>query len=131
MGRPRKQIPLEAELVRATKAVPFELLMDKDAINYLENRRLEYVKRIEAIASEAEIEWRQATDPAAKIAFFNVDLKASAYLTRLTSVYKQKIDVTASQLGLLKPPDLSKMSDADLKALEQAVDIEGTEVKEQ
>jgi hypothetical protein len=130
MGRPRKP-PLEAELVRATKAVPFEVLLDKDAINYLENRRLEYIQRIERIAEEAENAWRDATDPAARKAFMDTDLKASAYLLRLTSAYKTKVDVTASQLGLLKPPDLSKMTDADLKALEQTVDIEGTEVKEQ
>lgn len=130
MGRPRTKPPLEAELVRATKAVPFEVLLEPDAINYLENRRLEYIQRIERIAEEAEVAWRDAIDPSAKKAFMDIDLKASAYCLRLTSAYKTKVDVTASQLGLLKPPDMSKLTDTELKAMEQAVDIEGTEIKE-
>ncbi len=130
MGRPRKTPSLEGELVRATKAVPFEVLLDKDAIVYLENRRLEYIHRIERIAEEAELRWRDSTDPAVCKALMDVDLKASAYLLRLTSAYKTKVDVTASQLGLLKPPDLSKATEAELKAYE-TIDIEGTEVKEQ
>jgi len=133
MGRPRgsrNKPALEVELVTATKSVPFEVLLDKDAIAYLENRRLEYIQRIERIASEAERAWRDAVSPDIRKAFMDVDLKASAYLLRLTSAYKTKVDVTASQLGLLKPPDLSKSTEAELKAMEQAIDIEGTEIKE-
>ena len=137
MGRPRgsknrTKEPIEMELVRATKSVPFEVLMDKDAINYLENRRLEYIQRIERIAEEAEKAWTEAVTPDVRKIFMDVDLKASAYLLRLTSAYKQKIDVTASQLGLLTPPDLSKVSESELEALEKlSHDPEGRVIKEQ
>jgi len=49
----------------------------------------------------------------------DLELRALAYAIRLTSVYKQKVDVTSSNLGLIKAPDMSAASPEELEAFER------------
>ena len=80
-------------------------------MKYLEARRLDYLKRCELIADEA----RDNGNP-------DLELKALAFCIRLTSMYKTKVDVTASNLGLIKAPQLEGYSPEQLLALEQGDD---------
>lgn len=120
MARPRgsRNKTVEAEIMRIHREVRFSLSDERDPIMWLESRRKEYLERLELIIDEA----RENGDS-------ELELKGLAFALRLTSVYKTKVDVSASQLGLLKAPDLSGKSDEELRQLETA--IESTEVKEQ
>ena len=121
MGRPRgsrNKSTLATEAAQIFKQVRFEVSTITDVTQYLSERSLEYVKRLELIADEA----RANCDP-------ELELKTVAFLSRMSPAYKTKVDVSASQLGLLKAPDLSGKSDAELQAA--LVEVESTEIKEQ
>jgi len=80
----------------------------QEPTEWLEARRLEYIHRLEQNADWA----RQDGDR-------DGELKALAFLTRLTSVYRQRIDVKTSHLGLIKAPDLSRLSAQELEMMER------------
>jgi len=119
MPRPKKKPAdpikvLTGELIQAQRFLPLD---EHDPVAYLELRRLEYVKRIEAIADHANLmansEGRDAK------AWHELELKALAFATRLTSVWKSRVDVSmATNLGLVRPPDLKNLSGDELKRLE-------------
>ncbi len=125
MGRPRgsrnKRTPQDetmmGEIISSVRFTPLEL---KDPQLYLTARQLEYIKRLEMHVDEAHARGD-----------YDIELKGLAFLVRVSPIFKTRVDTTASQLGLLKPPDLSGKTEAELKALESAIDIEGREVKEQ
>lgn len=107
MGRRKKTT--EAELLAPVPVGRFEPLALDDPTQWLEHRRPEYIRRIEQNA-----DWARADGDR------DGELKALAYLTRLTSLYKQRIDVKSTHLGLIKAPDLSKLSKDELSLLENA-----------
>jgi hypothetical protein len=107
MARKRKQeSSLELELADAIRMSALDL---QDPVAYLEERRLEYLKRIEKIADDAHNQGDR-----------DLELKSLAYLVRLTSVYKTRVDVASTNLGLVRAPDLSRLGEAELKRLENA-----------
>lgn len=107
MGRPKQNAVCSPDSVLAlVRAVRFEPLDMVEPSAYVEQRRLEYVKRAELIADEA----RERAD-------FELELKAVAFCVRLTSLWKNRVDVNANHLGLVKAPDLSKATAAELDAI--------------
>jgi len=114
---------LEGALVQTFKAIRLTPIPDKDPLHYIEARRLEYIRKIEEIANAAAELWADCPNPAVRKAYMEVDLKATAYLTRLTSVYKTRVDVTASNLGLLKAPQLDHATPQQLAALERGEEV--------
>ena len=114
---------LEGELLRTFRAIRLTPIpIDQDPIQFIESRRLEYIGKIEAIANAAAELWGAIPEPGQRKAFMEIDLKATAYLTRLTSVYKTRVDTTASNLGLLKAPVLANASPEQLAALAEGDD---------
>lgn len=107
MGRRRKTT--EGELLGPVPGGGFAPLGTDDPTQWLEQRRPEYIRRIEQNA-----DWARADGDR------DGELKALAYLTRLTSLYKQRIDVKSTHLGLIKAPDLSKLSRDELALIEHA-----------
>jgi len=118
----------EIELLAIFKAIPLEPLRENEPIKYLEARRLSYIRRLEAVSTAAEEIWTTTVFADTKKAFMDISLKANAFLLRLTSVYKTKVDVTASNLGLIKPPDMSKLSPAELEAMERGDELTVTAI---
>jgi hypothetical protein len=128
MGRPKgtkNRATIEAEAAQSFKIIRFSAMDQTDPIKYLEGRRLEFLQRLELIADEARAN-----------AMPELELKAVAYGIRLTSLFKSRVDVTASNLGLITPPRLGAMSSEQLKEIENANDeslsaIAETIIKEQ
>ncbi len=108
MARPSKTA-VEAAAAQTFARLRFDSLSEKDPLRYLNERSTQYIRRLETIADEA----RANQMP-------ELELKTVAFLARMSPAYRTKVDVTASQLGLLKAPDLNGFSDTDLKQLEQA-----------
>lgn len=108
----KTRTPLEEKAIAVFKAVQFSRLSETEPVKYVEARRLEYIKRVELIADEARANGMP-----------EIELKAVAYAIRLSSLYKTKVDVTASNLGLVKPPDMSKLSVGELEALERGDEL--------
>ena len=100
----RKKDPVLA-LVQSIRFAPIDIV---EPAAYVEQRRLEYVKRAELIADEA----REKGDS-------ELELKAVAFCVRLTSLWKSRVDVSASNLGLIKAPDLSHLSTEQLDQINQ------------
>lgn len=113
----RDKTALEAKALAVFKQICFEPLSEREPVKYIEARRLEYIKRVELIADEARANGMP-----------DLELKAVAYAIRLSSLYKTKLDVTASNLGLIKPPDMSKLSQAELEALERGDELTVTAI---
>jgi hypothetical protein len=114
MGRPkgsRNKAAIEAEAAQTFRMIRFGALNEADPIKYLEARRLEFIQRLELIADEARANGMP-----------ELELKALAFGLRLTSVYKSRVDVTASNLGLIKAPSLEGMDGEELKRIENASD---------
>lgn len=108
---------IQERAVALFKQVQFSRLAETEPVKYVEARRLEYIKRVELIADEARANGMP-----------ELELKAVAYAIRLSSLYKTKVDVTASNLGLIKPPDMSKLSQTELEALERGDDVTVTAI---
>ena len=108
----RSKAAIEAEALATFKQIQFTPLGEREPIKYIEARRLEYIKRVELIADEARAN-----------AMPELELKAVAYAIRLSSLYKTKVDVSASNLGLIKPPDMSKLSQGELEAMERGDEL--------
>ena len=106
MGRPKKAVCSPDAVFAQIRQIRFEPLDIVEPAEYVEQRRLEYVKRAELIADEA----RARGD-------FEMELKAVAFCTRLTSLWKNRVDVTANNLGLVKAPDLSHLTSEQLDAV--------------
>lgn len=124
MGRPRTTPKaLEGALIQTFKAIRLSPLPEKEPLRYIEARRLEYIRKIEEIANCAAELWAECPTPQIRKAYMEVDLKATAYLTRLTSVYKTRVDVTASNLGLLRAPQLEHATPEQLAALEKGDEV--------
>jgi hypothetical protein len=118
----------QSELLKVFEGISLERLTEKDPLKYLEARRMSYIKRLEAVSTAAEEIWTTTVFADTKKAFMDISLKANAFLLRLTSVYKTKVDVTASNLGLIKPPDMSKLSQAELEAMERGDELTVTTI---
>lgn len=107
MSRRKKNAICSPDPVLAlVKAVRFETLEIVEPSAYVEQRRLEYVKRAELIADEA----RARNDP-------ELELKAVAFCVRLTSLWKNRVDVNPNHLGLVKAPDLSNLTTEQLQRI--------------
>lgn len=119
MPRKRKEDTLEAQAAQTFRMIRFTPIDERDPMRYLESRRREYLERLELIADEA----RANGNP-------ELELKALAFGIRLTSMFKTKVDVSASNLGLIKAPDLNALGDEQLKQIENATELDGELIKE-
>ena len=108
----RSKATIETEALATFKQIRFAPIAEREPIKYIEARRLEYIKRVELIADEARAN-----------AMPDLELKAVVHAIRLSSLYKTKVDVTASNLGLIKPPDMSKLSQGELEAMERGDEL--------
>ena len=117
--REKKKTTTASEYVSLVKQIRFTPLKADDPIAHLELRRHEYIERMELIADEARAEG----DP-------DMELKALAFLIRLTSAFKSRVDVSSTQLGLVKMPELTGLSDDELKRLEHGDPLITNEMKD-
>lgn len=106
---------LTAELIQAQRFLPLD---ETDPVAYLELRRLEYVKRIERIADEANDLGTMGLEGFGFKGAKELELKALLVAARLTSLWKSRVVDEGARLGLVKAPDLSRLSPEELKKLE-------------
>lgn len=113
----RSRAALQAKALATFRQIRFPPLSEREPTRYIEARRLEYIQRVELIADEARANGMP-----------DLELKAVAYAIRLSSLYKVKVDATGAPLGLIKPPDMSKLSTAELEALERGDELTVTAI---
>ena len=120
MPRPKKKPAdpikmLTGELIQAQRFLPLD---ETDPVAYLEARRLEYVKRIEAIADAANRLGTEGLEGFGFKAAKELELKALLVAARLTSLWKSRVVDEGARLGLIKAPNLANLSEEELKKLE-------------
>jgi hypothetical protein len=87
------------------------LELEKNPTEYLETRRILYIKGLEEVLQKAEA-----------AGMLTLARACLADLVRLTTLHKLKIEATIMPAGLRRAPSLARMSDEDLQELESADD---------
>ena len=110
MARPRKPKPQDPQVLD-----PFgKYLRDArpaaiEPVEFLEARRKAYVVELEEVA-----------DAALRSGDWDLRRRTLVDLTRMTSLAKYRLDITASNLGLVKGPDLTGLTDEEIERLKIA-----------
>lgn len=81
----------------------------EDPTEYIEASRLLYVKEIEEVA-----------DAALERGDLELRLTSLMSLVRLSSLHRLRLDVAATDPGLMKQPDLSKLTPEELEAVQRS-----------
>ena len=110
MARPRKPKPQDPQVLESFGTYLRDHRPTKlDPIEYLEEQRLKYMVELEEVA-----------DAALRNGDWDLRRRTLETLSRFTSLNKLRLDVTASNLGLLRGPDLSRLTAEQIAKIEQA-----------